>query len=148
MKVELLNIVLDNKAPITGLCNQCMTPLKKADIETVGDKELVELILKSTYYSIAILVCGEGHKYYVLKYKKRIKRMMFRYRYPKGQRKYKVVLLPIEKESKARLILKKFLNFVPPRREEKVVHIELSGSERLVKPKKTSPSDTGKNEEE
>ena len=137
VSTEILNIVLNIKAPITAVCNRCLTEMKESEIATLDDKTLVEDTLAGGRYTITILRCKNKHTVYVLKRHIKFRRKVRSYKYRKPGGTYRVVRVTLPKESKSKRLNKLLIKIVPFLREKKVVSIELSGSED-VKEKSSS----------
>ncbi len=129
VSTEILNIVLNTKAPITAVCNRCLKPMKEGEINTLSERELVEETLLSTQYSIAILRCENSHTVFVLKRHIKFRRRIRSYKHRKPGGPYRVVRVTPKKESKLKRLGKMITKITPFVRREKVVSIALSGSE-------------------
>ena len=132
VSTEILNIVLNTKAPITAICNRCLKEMKESEIDTLGDKTLVEDTIAGGRYFITILRCENKHTVYVLKRHIKFRRKIRSYKYRKPGGPYRVVRVALPKESKLKRLRKKIIKLTPFVRREKVVSIEVSGPEDSV----------------
>ncbi len=129
MKTEILNILLNTKAPITAICNRCLKEMKEEGIKSIRDQEIIEETIRDGVYSIYILRCENNHTVFVLKRHIKFPRKIRSYKHRKPGGPYRVVRVTPKKESKLKRLLKKLDEKMPLIRSKKVVSIELSGSE-------------------